>query len=71
MSLYTQIVQSRSDTNQELLFDGAQGRSLSVIHDLRDTGASLHNGIEPGFAVSNYRRYKSKPNPKRVVKQTH
>jgi hypothetical protein len=33
---------------------GAQGRSLSAIRGLRDTGASLHIGIEPptrGFSV--------------------
>jgi hypothetical protein len=34
--------------------NGAQGRSLSAIRGLCDTGASLHNGIEPptrGFSV--------------------
>jgi hypothetical protein len=36
--------------------NGAQGRSLPAIRGLRDTGASLHIGIEPptrGFSVRN------------------
>ena len=40
--------------------DGAQGRSLSAIHGLRDTGVSLHNGIEPptrGFSIRMFRFY--------------
>ncbi len=38
------------------LEDGAQGRSLPHIYVLRDTGASLHIGIEPptrGFSIRN------------------
>jgi len=34
--------------------NGGQRWSLSAIHGLRDTGASMHNGIEPptrGFSI--------------------
>ncbi len=41
---------------------GGQRWSLPAIHGLRDTGASLHNGIEPptrGFseAITNFKYY--------------
>ena len=44
----------------DLFEDGAQGRSLPAIPGLRDTGVSLHNGIEPptrGFSIRMFRFY--------------